>query len=249
MLDAKISIKFAVIVLSSMLIVSSANAGDNWWEKAKKIFNKESNITQLALDDEQIAKGLKQALSVGSESVVNTLQQSGAFADNPNLRIKLPSTLASVGKVLDKIGMGQWTTELEDKLNEAAEQAIPAAGPILLTAINNLTLQDIQAIYQGENDAATQYFKAQMSEPISQAMEPIIKQNLENVGALKLYDNMMSKYQSLPFVPDVSSNLIALVQTETLAGVFDYLAKEEAAIRENPTKRTTELLKQVFGKP
>ncbi len=249
MFDAKISVTFTVIALCSILTVSSANAGDNWWEKAKKVFNKESNISQLALGDEQIAKGLKQALSVGSESVVNTLQQSGAFADNPNLRIKLPATLASVGKALDKIGMGQWTNELEDKLNEAAEQAIPAAGPILLTAINNLTLQDIQAIYQGENDAATQYFKAQMSEPIAQAMEPIIKQNLAKVGALKLYDNMISKYQSLPFVPDVSSNLIALVQTETVSGVFEYLAKEEAAIRENPEKRTTELLKQVFGKP
>ena len=248
MFNAKISIKFAVIILLSMLMAASAVAEDNWWQKAKKLFNKESSITELALDDEQIAKGLKQALSVGSESVINTLQQSGAFADNPNLRIQLPATLASVGKVLDKIGMGQWTTELEDKLNEAAEQAIPAAGPILQTAISNLTLKDIQAIYQGENDAATQYFKAQMSEPIAQAMDPIIKQNLENVGALKLYDNMMSKYQSLPFVPDVSSNLIALVQTETLAGVFDYLAKEEAAIRENPEKRTTELLKKVFSK-
>ena len=248
MFNAKISIKFAVIILLSMLMAASAVAEDNWWQKAKKLFNKESSITELALDDEQIAKGLKQALSVGSESVINTLQQSGAFADNPNLRIQLPATLASVGKVLDKIGMGQWTTELEDKLNEAAEQAIPAAGPILQTAISNLTLKDIQAIYQGENDAATQYFKAQMSEPIAQAMEPIIKQNLENVGALKLYDNMMSKYQSLPFVPDISSDLIEIVKTQALSGIFEYLAKEEAAIRENPEKRTTELLKKVFSK-
>jgi len=30
-------------------------------------------------------------------------------------------------------------------------------------------------------------------------------------------------------------------------GIFYYLAKEEAAIRENPAKRTTDLLKQVFG--
>jgi hypothetical protein len=30
-------------------------------------------------------------------------------------------------------------------------------------------------------------------------------------------------------------------------GIFYYMAKEEAAIRSNPAKRTTELLKQVFG--
>jgi hypothetical protein len=30
-------------------------------------------------------------------------------------------------------------------------------------------------------------------------------------------------------------------------GIFYYMAKEEAAIRQNPAKRTTDLLKRVFG--
>jgi hypothetical protein len=30
-------------------------------------------------------------------------------------------------------------------------------------------------------------------------------------------------------------------------GIFHYLAREEAAIRQNPAKRTTDLLKRVFG--
>lgn len=257
MFNSKRQLKFSVIALCSIMTISPAYAQDSWWEKAKNFLesnflesnNEAKNVTQLALNDEQIAKALKQTLSVGSESVINTLQQSGAFADNPNLHINLPPSLARVGKALDKIGMGQWTNELEAKLNQAAEQAIPAAGPILLAAINNLTLNDIQAIYQGENDAATQYFKTQMSEPIEQAMEPIIKQSMDNVGALKLYDEIMSKYQSLPFLPDVNSDLIQLVKTQAVAGIFEYLAKEEAAIRENPQKRTTELLKKVFTKP
>jgi hypothetical protein len=32
-----------------------------------------------------------------------------------------------------------------------------------------------------------------------------------------------------------------------LAGLFHYLAREEAAIRRNPAKRTTEILARVFG--
>lgn len=249
MFSTKQQLKFSVIALCSMMMVSSVDAQESWWGKAKKLLQEDNDITQLSLSDEQIGKALKQALSVGAESVVTALQQSGAFADNPNLHINLPSSLASVGKTLDKFGMGQWTNELEAKLNEAAEQAIPAAGPILLTAINNLSLEDIQAIYQGKNDAATQYFKAQMSEPIAQAMEPIIKQSLSNVGALNLYNKMISKYQSIPFVPNVSSDLIALVKTDAISGIFEYLAKEEAAIRNNPAKRTTDLLKKVFSTP
>lgn len=247
MFNTKQPLKLSIIALCSIMIISPVIAQEGWWGKAKTLLQGDNDVTQLALSDEQIGKALKQALSVGAESVVATLQQSGAFADNPNLHIHLPSSLARVSKALDKFGMGQWTNELEAKLNEAAEQAIPAAGPILLTSINNLSLTDIQAIYQGKNDAATQYFKTQMSEPISQAMEPIIKQSLSNVGALKLYNKMISKYQSIPFVPDVNSDLIALVKTDAMSGIFEYLAKEEAAIRNNPAKRTTDLLKKAFA--
>lgn len=251
MLNTKHQGKFYVIALCFVMAISPVSAQDNWWDKAKKLLKGDNDVTQLALNDEQIGKALKQALSVGSNSVIKTLQQSGSFADNPNLHIDLPPTLAKVGKTLNKIGMGKWTDELEAQLNEAAEKAIPAAGPIISTAIENLTLENIQAIYKGKNDAATQYFKNQMSEPIAQAMDPIIKDSLANVGALKLYNKIMSKYQAIPFVPEVSnasSDLITLVKTQAMSGIFEYLAKEEAAIRENPQKRTTELLKQVFTK-
>jgi hypothetical protein len=32
-----------------------------------------------------------------------------------------------------------------------------------------------------------------------------------------------------------------------LKGIFHYLAQEEAAIRDNPAKRTTDILRKVFG--
>jgi hypothetical protein len=37
------------------------------------------------------------------------------------------------------------------------------------------------------------------------------------------------------------------VATKAVDGIFYYVAQEEAAIRKNPAKRTTELLKTVFG--
>jgi len=236
-----------IFLLGSFALFSTAQAQESWWDKIKKELKVEEPVSTLPVNNEQIEKALKQALSVGSETVVRTLQRQGAFADNPNLRIKLPSSLAKVDKALSKVGLGQWTEELEAKLNEAAEQAVPAAEPILLDAINNLTLDDVMSIYQGENDAATQYFKSQMSQPILAAMEPIVRSKLKDVGALKLYDQIIAKYQSIPFMPDVSGDLVELVQDEALTGIFEYLAREEAAIRENPKKRTTDLLRQVFG--
>ncbi len=58
----------------------------------------------------------------------------------------------------------------------------------------------------------------------------------------------MGRYKSLPFVPDVKADLTNHVLDKAVAGVFHYLALEEAAIRENPAKRTTEILKKVFGR-
>ena len=59
---------------------------------------------------------------------------------------------------------------------------------------------------------------------------------------------MMARYKDIPFVPDIKADLTNYVVGKAIDGVFLYLGREEAAIRENPAKRTTELLKKVFGR-
>lgn len=51
----------------------------------------------------------------------------------------------------------------------------------------------------------------------------------------------------MPFVPDVKADLVDHVIQKGMDGIFYYLAKEEAAIRNNSVKQTTDLLKKVFG--
>jgi Protein of unknown function (DUF4197) len=51
----------------------------------------------------------------------------------------------------------------------------------------------------------------------------------------------------LPFAPDVETNLTPYVVQQALDGMFLMLGREEAAIREDPAARTTELLQTVFG--
>jgi len=48
-------------------------------------------------------------------------------------------------------------------------------------------------------------------------------------------------------MPDVKADLTGYVVDQGMNGIFHYLAQEEAAIRQNPAKRTTELLRTVFG--
>jgi hypothetical protein len=110
-----------------------------------------------------------------------------------------------------------------------------------------MTLDDAKRIYDGPDDAATQYFKKVASGDLAGVVKPVIDQALTEVGAIAAYDNMMGEYTKFPLVPDVKANLSDHTVTLALQGLFHYLAKEEEAIRNNPAKRTTEILSKVFG--
>ncbi len=85
-----------------------------------------------------------------------------------------------------------------------------------------------------------------MSPDLAEAMAPVVDDSLSQVGAVQSYDRMMGQYAALPFVPDVKADLTDHVVEKGMDGIFHYMAKEEAAIRANPVKRTTDLLKKVF---
>ena len=104
------------------------------------------------------------------------------------------------------------------------------------------------AIYKGPDDAATQYFRSKMSAPLALEMKPVVDNSLQDVGAVQLFDSTMQQYDEIPFAPGVDLDLGDYVVDKGMDGIFYYLAKEEAAIRNNPAKRTTDLLKTVFGK-
>ena len=253
-LVSRVNIKNTLVLLTVFLIiVTPVRAEEDWWNSAKKLLNgiKDTNAG-TNLSDEQISQGLKQALTVGTDIVIKELQQPGAFNNNPERHISLPSSLKTVTSALSKVGMSSLPQELEARLNQAAEQSIPGAGPILKDAIAKLKLDDIKKIYRGGNDSATRYFEQSMSVPISNAMIPVIKQSLSGVGAFELYESIMNKYRSLPFVPelnDTDSNMIlSLVQQKAIGSLFNNLAEEEIAIRSDPKKQSTDLLKQLFSK-
>jgi hypothetical protein len=144
--------------------------------------------------------------------------------------------------------MGSSLNNLENKLNEAAETATEKAKPLFINAIKELSWEDVKTILNGPDDAATQYFKGKMSSPLAAEMKPIVDSSLNEVGAINAYNSAMGKYKALPLVPDVQADLSQHVLNKGIDGIFYYLALEEKAIRENPAKRTTDLLKKVFAK-
>ena len=199
------------------------------------------------LTDFEIGNGLKEALRIGTQRVVGQLGAVDGYNADPLIHIPLPEDLRKVHNALDKVGLGAMTSDLELKLNRSAERAAPEAKDVFWTAITEMTLDDVRGIWQGAEDAATRYFRGKMTVPLTERFTPIVLDAMGEVGAIRSYDRMMSKYQSIPFVPDVKADLTRYTVKQGLSGLFTYVAKEEAAIRNDPAKRTTQLLERVFG--
>ena len=199
-----------------------------------------------ALSNSDMIAGLKDALRVGSENVVSQLSRTDGFNRDPNIHIPLPENLQRVKSALSAVGMGYMMDDLELKLNRAAEVATPKAKRIFGDSIKAMTITDAKNILNGPNDAATQYFKGKMSKPLSAEMRPVVQRALNEAGAVQAYDSVMGEYSALPFVPDVKANLTQHVLDLGLQGIFHYMAAEEAAIRKDPLKRTTDILQKVF---
>ena len=250
-------------ILCSLFLSFSAsqvNAQESWWEKTLNIFSSQEATTteEPAANEEPVmaskASGsldlnaaFKEALQIGAESVVGQLGATDGFNADSAIHIPLPEQLQTVKEMLAKVGMASLADDLELKLNRAAEAATPQAKELFLESIKAMTFDDIKTIYEGSDDSATQYFKTKMSQPLSEKMSPIVQQSLSQVGAVQAYDKLMANYADLPFVPDVKANLTDYVVEKGISGIFYYLAKEEAAIRQDPLKQTTTLLQQVFG--
>jgi hypothetical protein len=220
----------------------------NWWEKGADLLKSTGATPQKkSLTVAEIGSAFKDALRIGTGQVVHQLGQNDGFNADSAIHIPLPAKLKKVKSALSKVGMSGTLDDLELKLNRAAEVATPKVKSLFVDAITAMTFEDVKAIYDGPEDAATKYFKGKMTPALSKEMQPIVENSLSQVKAIQTYDKAIGQYKTLPFVPDVKVNLTDYVVDKGLAGLFYYIAKEEAAIRKNPVKRTTALLKRVFG--
>ena len=243
-----------LVVTLLMPVAPSPVQASGLLDSAKSLLNQKLNPGESSAPDasglssSEIIDGLKEALRVGSERVVDTLGAKDGFNTDPVAHIPLPDELKTVQELLSKVGMGGLGDEGELKMNRAAESAMEDSGEIVINAIQSMSIDDAKGILQGPDDAATQYLARISGDDIKAKIRPIVDQALTEVGAVAALDTMMARYKTIPFVPDVKGDLTTHATEKAYEGLFHYVAQEEAAIRENPAKRTTEILQKVFSK-
>jgi hypothetical protein len=201
----------------------------------------------VGLSQLDIANGLKEALDNGIDKQVSKLTVTDGFLKNEAVKILLPQELQIVDTKLRQIGLSSLADEGLKVLNRAAEDAVKEATPIFVNAVKNMSFNDAKNILMGNNMAATTYLQNSTSSALYSKFNPVIKNSFAKVGADKVWSNIITKYNSLPFITKVNPDLTDYTTNKAMEGVFKMIAVEEQNIRTNYSSRSSDLLKRVFA--
>lgn len=239
--------RILVSILSIFCILNVGNQVHAGWQdffnKAMKTVGGEKSLT-----DDEIVKGLKEALEVGTSAAVQTVSKTDGYFNNPRIKIPLPENVKKVEKLLRATGLGGQVDQFELSMNRAAERAAPEAKNIFWDAIKQMTFTDARGILDGGDNSATLYFKDKTSDRLQKIFKPITHQAMSEVGATRYYQSLDSKIKTFPFADQMSFDLDQYVTDKALGGLFTMLAEEEKKIRQDPAARVTDLLKKVFAR-
>jgi hypothetical protein len=203
--------------------------------------------TRTGPREDQVAAGLKEALSIGTGNAVAETSKVDGYFKNAAIKILLPKKIRKVGDILGRVGFQKEVDEFVLGMNRAAETAAPQAKKYFVDAIRQMTIEDARKILDGGDTAATEYFKSRTFDKMYEAFKPTVASSMNQVGATRSYKKMMDRYAGLPFADSESLDLDRYVTTKALDGIFYMVGQEEMKIRRDPAARVTDLLKTVFG--
>ncbi len=219
-------------------------------------------IGLASLSQDQVVRGLQEALAKGLQQAVARLGHDGGFLTNLNVKIPMPEKLQKVETTLRAMKQDKLADDFVATMNHAAEQAVPEAGAVFADALKQMTIQDATSILTSTNDAATQYFRNATQTNLYARFYPIVQKATQATGVTAAYKSLMEKAnvggitQKLgglgsslggALLDKDSIDLDAYVTNKAMDGLFKMVAEEEKQIRQNPVARTTDLLQKVFG--
>lgn len=231
---------------------------DNLIKKTEDIYNENKNKVNESIDkytgkdkhslnNEEIIQGLKEALSVGTQSAVSISSKTDGYLKNPRLFIPFPPEAKEMKEKLIKYGFSKKVDEFETTLNRAAENAAKDASPIFITAIKQMKINDGLQILKGADTSATHYLKQTTYDSLYNKFLPVVKNSIQEVKLTNYWKPLISTYNKLPNRKKYNPDLEKYVTERAITGLFILIADEEKNIRKNPSARISDILKKVFS--
>lgn len=234
---------FASCILSVVLFNSCT-------EMNKVLGDAQNTINQggnKPLTNEEVIKGLREALNVGTNNSTASASKTDGFYKNPLVFIPFPPEAEKVKNTVVNLGMQKQVDDFVMTLNRAAEEASKEAAPVFLDAIRNMSIADGFKILKGADNAATEYLRTNTSSTLTTKFTPIVKNAIQKVEVTKYWNPIITKYNMIPGVQKQNPDLDQYVTSKALEGLFKLIAGEEKKIRTDPVARINDILKRVFG--
>jgi hypothetical protein len=225
-----------------------------------------SNLTKAAagllpksatpLTEAEVAEGLKEALVQGVKSGADGLGTVGGFRQSEVYRLTLPPEVADLeakiqSNPLLRAALKQQLDELKVKLNEGAERAAAKSFPIFNQAVVGMSVRDAMGILRGGSGSATRYLRSETETSLQQAFRPVVQSALDEVEIAKYWEPVAKAINQnkrlLGRSEDIQTDLVTYVNQKATDALFREIAREEDLIRQDPLRRTTDLLKKVFA--
>ncbi|MEP6608608.1 MAG: DUF4197 domain-containing protein [Burkholderiaceae bacterium] len=203
------------------------------------------SLDQLSARD--ATAGLKAALDKGAEEAVANLGRVDGFWANPKVKIPLPQHLQRARSALRLMGKGADVDALELAVNRAAEQAIPEAKTLLVSAVRSMSVDDAKQILRGGDDSVTQFFKAKTAGSLSERFLPIVRKVTDKNGLAQQYNTLASQGASFGLVKPEQASVERYVTQKALDGLYTMIGEEEKKIRANPLAAGSDIIRKVFG--
>ena len=210
----------------------------------------QKNEVSTILSNDEVIKGLKEALNIGIEKSTEKASAVGGFLKNDLIRIPFPPEAKSVRDKAMQWGLDNKVEKFEQTLNEAAEEACKTAAPIFINAVKNMSVGDGFKILNGVDVAATNYLKKETSIELYNLFIPEVKKAIEKVSLTAYWDPLIKKYNQTTRITGkekIETDLNKYVTERAIEGLFKLVEIQEKEIRKNPLKRTSEILKKVFS--
>jgi hypothetical protein len=199
-----------------------------------------------ALTQGDASAGLKEALSLASGRATNRLG-SGGFLNDLRVHIPLPGVLGQTQRSLKRMGLAAPLDDLETRMNTAAQQAMPEAGRIFMTVVRSLTIADAVRIVRGGDTAATTFLRERSETRLTTLITPPMTRTLRDAGAFTALDYAARQVGVGSMSTRLRQDVTTFAVQKSLDGAFLYIGEEERAIRRDPVRRTSDILRRVFG--
>jgi hypothetical protein len=206
--------------------------------------------TEKKLTNEEVVRGLREALTVGTNNSSSNASKTDGFFKNPAIFIPFPPDAIKVKEKVEQVGMKDKVDQFVMTMNRGAEEACKEAAPIFVNAITSMSIGDGFNILNGQDNAATEYLKEKTSGQLYTTFKPKVQTALKTVKLTDYWNPVITRYNQIIKISGgdpVNPDLDDYVTRGAMGGLFVLIADEEKKIRKDPMARVSDILKSVFG--